>query len=270
MRYSRLNQHASVCSGFPATAAAVIVTDPIGQSANRQLCQPGEWQELQTLHNKYTGDVVDNVDWKSICNLVISLSQQVLDNPSYDPNIYQTFVPQDAVQQYVQQYGGQYMPQTAYSSNYDPAGFTVQTGYEGFLVPAEPPAQSSSLFPALIRSLPLPKSIATLIMKVGAFLISSVGVVVAGGFLTTLLCTFTPVCKIALLAPIFGIAKNNQVAETIAETVAENVTAERVKRAAEFVRNALEKYAQLNMELNPKPSVTAKVSPAAVEEDTSA
>ena len=48
---------------------------------------------------------------------------QALENPTYDPTLFAQFVPQDAVQQYVSQYAGSYIPQAPYNNAYDPGNF---------------------------------------------------------------------------------------------------------------------------------------------------
>ena len=227
-----------------------------------------------------------------------------LENPSYDPNLYQTFVPQDAVQQYVNSYGGPYPPDNAADGGHivasgpentapsapgfvqsgfpvgsgfpagpsfstatgfpvgfpnvqfgstgypNPGGFSIQSGYEGFLVPAihHPPTPPYGVFMDILRAIiPYPRNIISLIMRSGSYLLGTVGVVLFGGAVTTAVCTLTPLCTISFAAlPLLGL-RDTPIAKTINETLSKEITSDRVKRAAEFVWTALRKYQQLQV-----------------------
>ena len=88
-----------------------------------------------------------------------------MNNQAYDPTLYQSFVPQDAVQQYVSQYGA--------------GGFTGQA-LEGFLIPTikqneVAPFMSPTFITVLKSFLPGPKLIFALLAKLVALLASVVG-----------------------------------------------------------------------------------------------
>lgn len=206
----------------------------------------------------------------------------MIDNPAYDPNMYSSFVPQDSVQQYVNSYGaggvgaggvgagfggvgggfggvggggyggpgfGGPIGGTPYAAGYggvDPSGFAVQSGYEGFLVPSFPPGGYNYLRPfnGIFKSLlPHPKAFLAIIAKIGFLIFSTIGTVLIGGLVTTLLCAFTSVCHISFANLPF--LKLKETAKEITTTLGQEITPDRVKRAAEFVKNAIAKYSQL-------------------------
>lgn len=192
----------------------------------------------------------------------------MIDNPAYDPNMYSSFVPQDSVQQYVNSYGGGAggagfggvgggyggpgfggAVGTPYAGGYgpiDPAGFAVQSGYEGYLVPSFPPGGYNYLRPfnGIFKSLlPHPKAFLAIIAKGAFLLISALGTVLVGGLVTALLCTFTSVCHISFANLPF--LKLKETAKEISTTLGQEITPDRVKRAAEFVKNAIAKYSEL-------------------------
>lgn len=146
------------------------------------------------------------------------------------PTIYSTFIPQDAVQQYVTQYG---------------AGYTGQA-LEGFLIPTyerqadyEPQPTMPSYVSVFRSLLPAPRLIVAVLVKIVTFVASAVGIL----FFGTLICTLTPVCNPAFPA----ILRNNLSKETkeIVEKIGEEVTPERIKRAADFLSMAVAKYQQM-------------------------
>lgn len=144
------------------------------------------------------------------------------------PTIYSTFIPQDAVQQYVAQYG---------------TGYTGQA-LEGFLIPTyerqadyEPQPVTVPTYMSVFRSLlPAPRLIITFLVRIVSYVASAVGVL----FFGTLICAFTPICNPILL-------RSNLAKETkqIVEQIGEEVTPERIKRAADFLSMAVEKYQRM-------------------------
>ncbi|KAJ6638892.1 hypothetical protein Bhyg_11630 [Pseudolycoriella hygida] len=162
--------------------------------------------------------------------------EQPLENPAYDPNMYQNFVPQDSVQQYVNSYGGPYAPGAhavgypiPYGAGYGPGGFALQTGF----------------LDIFRNTLPYPRTIMSMLMRSGTYLLSSIGVILFGGAVTTAICTLTPLCTITFAAlPFLGL-RETLTSKTIKESIANEITSDRVRRAAEFVRTALEKYNQI-------------------------
>lgn len=194
---------------------------------------------------------------------------QPLENPSYDPNLYQNFVPQDNVQQYVNSYGGPYAPNAhavgypiPYGPGYGPSPYGVQSGYEGFLIPqiAPPPPPPPSFLENFRNILPFPQTVMSMFMRSGTYLLSSIGVVLFGGAVTTAICTFTPFCTITFAAlPFLGL-RESLTSKTIKESIASEITSDRVRRAAEFVRTALEKYNQIQEDINKESKNDASVS----------
>lgn len=139
---------------------------------------------------------------------------------------------------------------TPYAGGYggiDPSGFAVQSGYEGYLVPSFPPGGYNNYlrpFNGIFKSLlPHPKAFIGFIAKAGVLLFSAIGTVLIGGLVTTLLCTFTSVCNISFANLPFLQLK--ETAKEISTTLGQEITPDRVKRAAAFVKNAIEKYSQL-------------------------
>lgn len=228
-------------------------------------------------------------------NLINSI--QTIENPSYDPNLYQTFVPQDSVQQYVNSYGGPYSPSGGgmigvappsggggggipiingggggggpigagpYALGpygfpggpVGPAGFSVQSGFEGFLVPHIPPPPPPPPPPQafyngggpgpfdLLRAV-VPHSIASIFMRSGSYLLQTIGVILFGGAVTTAICSLTPLCTISFAAlPLLGLRGTTK---TVTDALVKEVTTDRVARAAAFVKNAIAKYQQLQL-----------------------
>lgn len=235
-----------------------------------------------------------------------------MDNPSYDPNLYQNFVPQDSVQQYVTSYGGPYAPGSEpgaldgfgggvggpgaagaaggvgfpigggggvgfpgnypmggipygpggipYGPGFGPAGFSVQSGYEGFLVPSIPPPPPPPPYGGgaydVLRTI-LPRSVASIFMRSGSYLLQTIAVVLFGGAVTTAICTLTPLCTISFAAlPLLGLRTT---VKNVKDTLSKEVTTDRVARAAEFVQNALVKYQKLQLEHTPVDAPTKEL-----------
>jgi hypothetical protein len=142
-------------------------------------------------------------------------------------------VPQDAVQQYVSQYGTGYAGQAL----------------EGFLIPTfDRPDYSishSPTFISILRSfLPGPKIILAIFAKIVALVASAVGVVFFGGAITSFVCAFTPLCTITFFGRPLSILR--QETKDMVEKLGEELTADRVKRAADLFRLALDKYQAMN------------------------
>lgn len=133
----------------------------------------------------------------------------------------------DPYSAYSNQVSGAYSPQgsaynpAAYNPSafnpqvYNPGAFHVQTGYEGYLVPGNPPAsqkkiatrEPSSFFVPLSRSFQaLASGIPGTVRQTGSLLARSftlllglLGMTIVGGAITTTLCTFTPLCTISFV-----------------------------------------------------------------------
>lgn len=206
--------------------------------------------------------------------MVIFFIFQVIDgNPNFDQKLHENFLPHDPIQQYVNAYGGPYLPPSSAfgypNMQWGPYGpqshipiayAPVQTEYEGILlpVPGPPPPPPSPHSLSIHETGPLtppffsemiyfvkdlmPRSLIYMIARWSAFLISLFGLVAFGGVITTAICTFTPLCTISFAALPFAAALRT----TIASKVDDNAsTIERVRRATEFFNSAIQKYEHL-------------------------
>ncbi|XP_055591383.1 E1A-binding protein p400-like [Uranotaenia lowii] len=183
--------------------------------------------------------------------LTISEQRPVLENPAYDPTLYQQFLPQDAIQQYVQSYTGSSYSQPN-RNVYGSSGFE-SSGFDGFLIPAPTrqanpialvtPESHSSWFGSVRSVIPTARTVATFFGQLISLAFGSLSAVAVATILTSLLCFFTPFCTLT-----FRTAKlvTGETASEVIQAIGEQVTAERVKRAAEFVRNAIDKFQALN------------------------
>lgn len=91
---------------------------------------------------------------------------------------------------------------------------------------------------ALLLQAILPQNIIQLIIVIGNFILNSFSTLAFAGAITSLLCSLTPVCTISFGAFPFGVRK-------LLVDGAEISTLQRVRRAAEMVTNALEKYEKI-------------------------
>lgn len=153
-----------------------------------------------------------------------------MNNQAYDPSLYQSFVPQDAVQQYVSQYGG---------------GFAGQA-LEGFLIPTLKHTEIAPLAPtfiSLVKSLlPGPKLVLAIFAKIVALAASAIGIVFFGGAVTSFVCAFTPLCTITFFRPL---ALLRQETKELVDKIGAEVTTDRIKRAADLFKLAYDKYSQM-------------------------
>nr|CAL26796.1 CG10035 [Drosophila melanogaster]CAL26805.1 CG10035 [Drosophila melanogaster]CAR93861.1 CG10035-PA [Drosophila melanogaster]CAR93862.1 CG10035-PA [Drosophila melanogaster]CAR93863.1 CG10035-PA [Drosophila melanogaster] len=179
----------------------------------------------------------------------------------------------EAFQQYLSQYGA-YAPYsypapvagTAAGIYPYPGPIVVQTGYEGFLVPTNtagqsdsttvlaPTAQPNSSNPLMtfVSNL-LPTILMSTLFRIAAVVVSAVGIILFGGAITSALCRITPICEIPARA--VNILRTGG-AQDVGRMLAEEMTPERVRRATEFVRNAIRKYKQLQKLVEASEAVT--------------
>lgn len=218
-------------------------------------------------------------------------SLQEIENPNYDPSIYASFIPQQAVQQYVSAYGGPYFPPApsyGYSPEYGPPPpWFVQHppppppflhphdddhGHDDHgpphgevilpLIHHPPLSDKFGKIQLLRELLPLPRELIAMFNRTGTFMLTILGVVVIGGAITSALCAFTPLCSITFAAlPILGLRRN-----VIVKNEKENefVGMESVDRAEKILTDAIEKYGQKQKEIQVEPaeeikSVTSKI-----------
>lgn len=165
---------------------------------------------------------------------------QPLNNPAFDPSVYQNFVPQDAVQQYIGQYGS-----PVYSSYPQYTEALIPT-FENYLIPAVAveAKKDQSLSEGIMVGLgPVISTLIKIFTKVGGTLLSIAGVVLLGGVITSIFCTFTPFCRVSFLETPLEQMRNNT--RDALDKIGTEVTTERIKRAAEFVVAAIEKFENL-------------------------
>ncbi|ALC46042.1 CG10035 [Drosophila busckii] len=174
----------------------------------------------------------------------------------------------EAFQQYLNQFGGAGLaplaaypaPMTAAPGMYPyPGPIVVQTGYEGFLVPVNAPhADSAADSNTVVAAAPkvhanvnpllafatklLPSILMSTLFRVVAVVLSAVGVILFGSAITSTLCRLTPICEIPSKAVDY---LRSGGAQDVGRMLAEEMTPERVRRTAEFVRNAIRKYQEL-------------------------
>lgn len=154
-----------------------------------------------------------------------------MNNQAYDPSLYQSFVPQDAVQQYVSQYG---------------TGL-VGTGIEGFLIPQLKQTEVAPLVPTFVSVfksfLPGPKIVLAVFAKLIALAASAIGIVFFGGAVTSFVCAFTPLCTITFLGSPLALLRRET--KDIVEKIGTEITADRIKRASDLFKLAIDKYQQM-------------------------
>lgn len=125
------------------------------------------------------------------------------------------------------QYYSEFSPAAYAQSGLNPGAFDVQTGFNGYLVPhlpdtavvAEEPPSPSGILPNLLGPLlsntfgstitevipSATRQIGPFIGRTVAYLFGMMGLTVLGGGLTTLICTFTPICTITFALPFVGL-----------------------------------------------------------------
>lgn len=188
---------------------------------------------------------------------------QVYDTAAYDQNAYAGYVAPDAVQQYVA--GGIIPYQAGYPNYPNHGGFSVQTGYEGYLVPSFPPAAIAPP-PQLVGGpidfvrdfLPYPRTVFSAITRTSSWLIGAIGAILFGGAITTGICTFTPLCSISFALPFIGLRETAKKLSDVIDIDAD--TADRVRRAADFVQAALEKYNKLQATIENKTNAAEELN----------
>lgn len=177
---------------------------------------------------------------------------------------------QEPVQHYVNPYGGPYLPQgynypgivltpqwAQYLSHPQVAYSPVHTEYEGFLIPVQsqptmpskssthsPQQQTDYLISDRPSKSPIPelslilRNLLPIMINWGATILNAFSVVAFGGLITTAICSLTPLCSITFGAIPFAALK--KFANNIDNG---STTIERVRRAAQSLRSAIEKYA---------------------------
>ncbi|XP_019555523.2 uncharacterized protein LOC109424793 [Aedes albopictus] len=178
-------------------------------------------------------------------------SRPALENPAYDPTMYQQFVPQDAVQKYVQAYSGHnYQNAQGGFVPYEPAVSAIMSSqpFQAYLVPATP-IEKPTLMNSVRTGMPTARTVLAFFGQIVSFVFGSIGAVALGTLLTSILCFVTPFCTLS-----FRSAKGldvgvGETAKEVISTLGEQVTADRVKRAAEFVKVAVDKFQRLNQQV---------------------
>ncbi|XP_021694427.1 uncharacterized protein LOC110674691 [Aedes aegypti] len=179
-------------------------------------------------------------------------ARPALENPAYDPTMYQQFVPQDAVQKYVHAYSGHnYQNAQGGFVPYEPAAYaTIPSSqpFQAYLVPATP-VEKSTLSNSV--RMPTARTLLGILGQLVSLVFGSVGAVALGTLLTSILCFVTPFCTLSFRSA-KGLDSAVRVGETTKEVISalgEQVTADRVKRAADFVKVAIDKFQHLNKQV---------------------
>ncbi|XP_066582526.1 uncharacterized protein [Prorops nasuta] len=126
---------------------------------------------------------------------------------------------------------------------YSQTGYAMQSGYEGYLVPTPATTKSSSWFYTSL--LPYTDTVLPYVTHLGNYVFNLFLLLLAGGALTALFCTFTPFCTISFLGLPFN---KNQVREQVAELARTYITPESMNAATILVTKAIDKYAALQRE----------------------
>lgn len=105
----------------------------------------------------------------------------------------------------------------------------------------KPPMMTSrtSFDLAMLLQALLPPAIIQLIIAIGNFILNSFSTLAFAGVITSLLCAFTPLCTLSFAALPFGVRR------ALAANITEGNTIHRVRRAAEIVSHALEKFEKI-------------------------
>lgn len=158
----------------------------------------------------------------------------------------------DPIQQYLNNYGP--YPGYPHQPPPPPVGpvsyaaplypYAVRTGYEGFLVPdlrssaEQQSTPSSDALSTALRSI-FPRMVAGWIAKLITLVISAVGLMFFGGAITSVFCSATSLCNKS-----FSDLPFLRNVENVTKVIGEEVTVERVRRAAELLQSAIDKYEQ--------------------------
>ncbi|XP_037944004.1 uncharacterized protein LOC119676817 [Teleopsis dalmanni] len=176
----------------------------------------------------------------------------------FDPSVYAGLVPPEIFQQYLNQFGGAYVPYPVAAAAYPapmgyvppppppgyPNPYVVQTGYEGFLVPTTDVSENTnnndgteSVLSLVLNPLSMLGNIfSTTVFRVIAAVLSTIVMIFFSTAIRNFICTFTPFCDAA------NALKRSGTAEVVGRMIADEMTPERIRRTTEFVRNALRKY----------------------------
>lgn len=174
----------------------------------------------------------------------------------FDPSVYAGYLTPEAFQQYLSQFAGAFAPYAypgygAGPAPVYPGPFAVQTGYDGFLVPSVSASLSAS---GTAASTSVASNVVTALQNLFTTLMSStifqmvltalgaLAMILFGGAITTAICNLTPICNISFKAVSY---LRGDGAADVGRMIAEEMTPERVRRASEFVRNAIKKYKEM-------------------------
>lgn len=138
-------------------------------------------------------------------------------------------------------------------------GYAIQTGYEGYLVPAVLPQQNTDSWIDEIGTSLFPSSEEILLygIRAGIYLLHFLFAIILGGAFTTMICTFTPVCTIDFIG--FGLVNNHQVKKQITDTSRSFLTEEAVNVATILITKALDNYATMQRERSESPKRKEKL-----------
>jgi hypothetical protein len=99
-------------------------------------------------------------------------------------------------------------------------------------------------FVQILKSLlPGPKIIVAILAKIVALTASAIGIVFFGGAITSFVCAFTPLCTITFLGTPLALLRKET--KDIVEKIGAEVTVDRIKRAADLLKIAMDKYSSM-------------------------
>lgn len=153
--------------------------------------------------------------------------QSGIENPSYDPTLYHSFVPQEHVQQYLTAYSGGHPYEDMHMPTYvlpgwpappgaisvhdyvvHPTAATTTTTTAGSTTAAaSTTVATTTAAPTVLNVVAqaLPRSLVVMLLRSAGFLLSTLGIIAFGGVITTAVCALTPLCTITFIAPFVGL-----------------------------------------------------------------
>lgn len=143
---------------------------------------------------------------------------------------------------------------------YNTGAFSVQSGYEGYLVPGPPHPKSallaeespSSNFPVSMRQ------VSSYLRTALSLFARFISLTVFGGGIATAICTFTPLCTISFASPLIPVRSVQENVKNLAEPYIG-------PEMAEMVQNAVDKFSKMQTE--EKEKMVAKSTPDQPESD---
>ncbi|OXU25130.1 hypothetical protein TSAR_009543, partial [Trichomalopsis sarcophagae] len=156
-------------------------------------------------------------------------------------------------------------------------GFTLQSGFEGYVASPQKTAVSSSgsSFKWIATTLAKLKLLKSLLIPIsGALLVYGVKIVahlglsmLLGVVATTAVCAFTPICSFSLSLPGLDIFKGKSVKERVAEYARDYMTKENMEMLSLIVQSALNKYGTGQLREEEQPATESTTTPNGTSQD---